>query len=249
MEWYTYMAIIGIGFLAGFINTLAGGGSALSVPLLIFMGLPANVANGTNRIAILLQNAVATWSFAKEKVLDVKTSLPLSLASVAGAALGAAIAINLNEFIMRRAIGVVLILVLATVIIKPGVWLRPDSGRIKDHGWFGYVVFFFIGAYGGFIQIGTGFFLLAGLVFSKGLDLVKANAVKVFIILVYTPLALAIFFYHGQVNLKMGLILAVGNMLGALTGSKVAVRWGPAFIRWVLIIALGISAAKLFGVF
>ncbi|MBA7574939.1 putative membrane transporter protein YfcA [subsurface metagenome] len=249
MEWYMYFAVVGIGLLAGFVNTLAGGGSALSVPMLIFLGLPANVANGTNRIAILLQNAVGTASFAKERVLDLKVGLRLGLISVIGAILGAAIAVNLNEFIMRRTIGVVLILILILVVFKPDFWIKSRVGGHKGrHQFLSYTVFFLAGIYGGFIQIGTGFFLLTGLVLFEGLNLVKANAIKVFIILLYTPLALLVFILNDQVDYKLGLVLAIGNMAGAWIGSKVAVKRGPKFIRWVLIVALAGSSIKLFGI-
>ncbi len=249
MEWYMYIIVVGIGLIAGFLNTLAGGGSALSVPMLIFLGLPANVANGTNRIAILLQNAVATGSFTKQKVLDYKIAWPLGLVSVFGAALGAVVAINLNEFIMRRAVGVVLIIILITIVLKPEIWIRSKVEKAKnERKWISYTLFFLIGVYGGFVQMGTGFFLLAGLVFAEGVNLVKANAIKVFIILLYTPLVLAIFIYYGQVDFKLGLVLAVGNMLGAWIGSKVAVSRGPKFIRWILIIALTGSVLKLFEI-
>ena len=244
------MSVVGIGLLAGFINILAGGGSALSVPMLIFLGLPANVANGTNRIAVLLQNVVSTGSFTREKVLDYKIAWPLGIASVFGAGVGALLASYLSEVAMRKAIAVVLLIILFTVIFKPGLWIRPQDSIHKSRPpWLSYIIFFFIGIYGGFIQIGTGFFLLAGLVFTKSLDLVKANAIKVFIILLYTPIALAIFIIQDQVDFKLGLILAIGNMLGAWIGSKVAVSWGPKFIRWILIIALIGSVLKLFDVF
>jgi len=250
MEWHMYFLVVGVGILAGFLNILAGGGSALSVPMLIFLGLPANVANGTNRIAILLQNGIATRSFSKNKVLDYRTAFPLSIASIVGAILGAVIAVNLNELIMRRVIGIILFVILITVVFTPDLWIKAKAGKIhKSNTWWSYILFFFIGIYGGFIQIGTGFFLLTGLVLSEGLDLIKANAVKVFIILLYTPLALAIFIFHGQVDFKLGLILAIGNMTGAWIGTKVAVSWGPKFIRWVLIIALIGSILKLFDVF
>lgn len=249
MEWYMYVAVIGIGFLAGFINILAGGGSAISLPFLIFLGLPVNLANGTNRIAILLQNAVASASFKREKVLDLKKALPLSIASIFGAIFGALIAINLNETLMRRMVGAVLIMMLILVIFKPDIWIKSQTERKgRTHAVLSFIIFFFVGAYGGFIQVGTGFFLLAGLVLAERLDLVRANAIKVFIILAYTPLALLVFILNKQVDYKLGLILAIGNMLGAWVGSKVAVSWGPKFVRWVLIVALVGSALRLFEI-
>ncbi|RME71099.1 MAG: sulfite exporter TauE/SafE family protein, partial [Chloroflexi bacterium] len=84
MEWYIYLAIIAAGFVAGFINTLAGSGSLVTLPLLIFAGLPANVANGTNRVAILLQNVVGVSSFRQQKVLDWRGGLKLALPAIIG---------------------------------------------------------------------------------------------------------------------------------------------------------------------
>ncbi len=250
MEWYLYPAVVSVGFVAGFINTLAGGGSAISVPFLIFLGLPVNVANGTNRIAILLQNAVGTSGFAKEKVLDFKKATPLVVASVLGAIPGALIANNLNELMMRRIVGVVLIIMLLLVIFKPDIWIKSKVEKSQNrNALISFIVFFLIGAYGGFIQIGTGFFLIAGLVLIEKLDLVRTNAIKVFLILAYTPLALLVFILNKQVDFKLGLILSIGNMAGAWVGSKVAVSWGPKFVRWILILALTVSSAKLLGIF
>lgn len=250
MEWYMYPAVVLVGFLAGFINTLAGGGSALALPFLIFLGLPANVANGTNRIAILLQNVVGSAGYHREKVLDLRKGLILGVAAILGAIPGALFAISLNEIVMRRVIGGVLVVMLILVIFKPGIWLKAKAENVgSSNKWISFIVFFLIGAYGGFIQAGVGFFLLAGLVLIEGLDLLRSNAIKVFLILLYTPLALVIFILNHQVDYKLGLVLAVGNMTGAWIGSKVAVSWGPKFIRWVLIVALTASILKLFEVF
>jgi len=248
MEWYIIVAVIFVGFIAGFINTLAGSGSLLTLPLLMFLGLPANVANGTNRIAILLQNVVGVSSFKKQKVLDVKHGIWLGLPAVIGSFIGAQIAINLNEEIMRKTIGGLLIVMLFIIIYKPDKWIKGKAGEINAKpGIFQMIIFFFIGIYGGFIQAGVGFFLLAGLVLGAGLDLVRANALKVFIVLLYTPIALVIFILNDQVDYKLGLTLAVGNMLGAFVGAKATVSWGPKFVRYILLFAVSISAIKLLG--
>jgi uncharacterized membrane protein YfcA len=250
IDWYMYPAVILVGFAAGFINTLAGGGSALSLPFLIFLGLPANVANGTNRIAILLQNVIGSRGYHREKVLDLRKGFSLGFAAVLGAVPGALFAISLNEFIMRKVVGAVLVVMLLLVLFKPGIWLKSRAGSVSSSNkWVSFIVFFLIGAYGGFIQAGTGFFLLAGLVMIEGMDLLRSNAIKVFLVLLYTPLALLVFILNKQVDYKLGLVLAVGNMAGAWLGSKVAVSWGPKFIRWILIVALTGSILKLFEVF
>lgn len=248
IEWYLILAVIGTGFLAGFINTLAGSGSLLTLPLLMFLGLPANVANGTNRIAILLQNVVGVASFKQQKVLAFREGLLLSLPAIAGSVVGAQLAINLDELMMKRIIGGLLIFMFFIILYKPARWLKEQTPVKQKISIGQLIVFFLIGIYGGFIQAGVGLFLLAGLVLSAGYDLVKANAVKLLVILLYTPFALTVFIINKQVDYKLGLILAIGNMLGAFIGSKVAVSWGPKFVRIILLSAVFLSATKLLGV-
>lgn len=249
MEWFFYLAVIAAGFAAGFINTLAGSGSLITLPLLIFLGLPANVANGTNRIAILLQNVVAVGSFRQQKVLDLKRGLQLALPAIAGGILGAQIAVNLDEIIIRRTVGVLMMVMFLVVLIKPRRWLEGKTVDLKSHFTLtNIIVFFLIGAYGGFIQAGVGIFLLAGLVLSAGYDLVKANAVKLLIVLCFTVFALIIFVLNDQVRWQTGLVLAVGNMSGAWIASKMAVKRGATFVRWFLLAVLILSGTVLLGI-
>jgi len=248
MEWYIVLAVIGVGFMAGFINTLAGSGSLLTLPMLMFLGLPANVANGTNRIAILLQNVVGVASFKQQKVLNVKMGLWLAVPAIIGSLIGAQIAINLNETMMERAIGVLLFVMFFLILYKPQQWVKGKAGEVRAKPTIlQFIIFFFIGVYGGFIQAGVGLFLLAGLVLGAGVDLVKANALKLLIVLLYTPFALAIFFFNDQINWKIGLILAVGNMLGAFVASLFAVAWGAKYVRYILLAVILFSALKLLG--
>lgn len=250
MEWYIYLLVILVGFIAGFVNTLAGSGSTLTLPLLMFLGLPANVANGTNRIAILLQNIVSVRNFKQQKILEYKTTWGLVIPAVIGSLLGAYLAVDLNDALMRKIIAALLLVMFFIILFKPSVWIKGRAGKLqaKTPVW-QIIIFFFIGMYGGFIQAGVGFFLLAGLVLGAGLDLLKANAVKVFIVLIYTPFALAIYIFTGQVDWKMGLILAIGNMSGAFIASKYAKNMGTNFIRWFLLVVILFSALKLFGLF
>ncbi|MFH1688521.1 MAG: sulfite exporter TauE/SafE family protein [bacterium] len=248
MEWYLYIAVVAAGFAAGFINTLAGSGSLITLPLLIFCGLPATVANGTNRVAILLQNVVGVSSFGQQKILSVRRGLILAVPAAMGAIAGAYIAVDIDEQMMRQVIGILMVVMLAVVIIRPRRWLegRPDQGSSRVTT-FQILTFFAIGAYGGFIQAGVGIFLLAGLVLSAGFDLVRANAVKVLIVLLFTIFALVVFVMNDQVNWLVGLVLAVGNMSGAFVASRMAVKRGAKFVRWLLIAVLVISAAVLLG--
>ena len=248
MEWYLVLALVGVGLVAGFMNTVAGGGSMLSLPLLMFLGLPANVANGTNRIAILLQNIVGANTFRKNKVLDLKSDYRLAVPAIVGSIVGAFIAVELNEELMHRIIAVIMVFMLLIVILKPESWVKSKVGQQQAKPTIlQYIIFFLIGVYGGFIQLGVGFLLIAGLVLGCGFDLVKTNAVKVFIVLIYTAFALVVFIWNKQVDFASGLILATGNMAGAWLGAKFTIKGGAKYVRYVLILALAIVTIKLFG--
>ncbi len=245
MEWYTYIIVIAVGVVAGIINTLAAGGSMITLPVLMALGLPPNMANGTNRIAIFLQNVVGVSSFHKKKVMDFPSGFKVGIPAALGAVAGAFIAVNLNDEVMKLAIAGVMILVFFLILLKPNRWINSHETHPPIPYWVQVIVFFLVGIYGGFIQAGVGFFLLTSLVLGSGYDLVKSNALKLFVILLYTPIALLIFFLHKDVNLWMGLLLAVGNMTGAWLGTKIAVKWGASFIRWVVLGAILVASAKL----
>lgn len=249
LDWYIYPLVIAAGFACGFINTLAGSGSLISLPLLIFLGLPANVANGTNRIAILLQTMVSVNVFRKEKKLDLSKGFMLAAPAIVGAVIGAQIAVNLDEEMMRHVIGGLMVMMLIVIIIKPKRWLIGKTDLMeKRPGLMQLGIFFGIGIYGGFIQAGVGIFLLAGLVLGAGYELVRANAIKNLIILLFTLFALGVFIFNDQVRFEIGLILAVGNMLGAWVATKMAVEGGAEFVRHILIAVVVISALVLLGI-
>jgi uncharacterized membrane protein YfcA len=251
MEWYfLYPLVVLAGIVSGFINTLAGSGSLVTLPLLIFMGMPANVANGTNRIGILLQNLVGVGSFRKNDALDTRGMIWLGIPAAIGSLLGAQIAVNLDEKIMDRTIGVIMVVMLFVILLRPKRWLQGTLTHIEGRPTIlQFFIFFLIGIYGGFIQAGVGIFLLAGLVLAVGYDLVKANAVKNGIVLVFTVFALGIFIKNGQVDFLVGFILAIGSMIGAWLGAKVAVEKGAEWVRRLLILIIVVSAANLLGLF
>ena len=250
MEWYFIPAVILAGFFAGFINTLAGSGSLITLPLLIFMGLPATVANGTNRVGVLVQNLFSMESFRRSKVLDWRGSWTLGIPAVIGSIIGAQIAVDLNEVIMRRVIGIIMVLMLFVILIRPNRWLVGTLEHLeKRPSIFQIILFFIIGIYGGFIQAGVGIFLLSGLVLSVGYNLVRANAVKVGIIFLFTISALGVFVFNNQVDWLIGFVLAIGNMFGGWFAAKVAIKRGATWVRALLIAVIVVSAANLLGLF
>jgi len=246
MNLSAYALLIAAGFVAGFINTLAGSGSAVTLPALIFLGLPASVANGTNRVAIVLQNVTALASFRRDRMLDTRGALWLAAPAVLGSLVGAQVSLGLDEQWMRRVIGVVMLIMLPLILVRPERWLhgtlRQMSGR---PGLKHMLVFFAIGVYAGFIQVGVGIFLLVGLVLDLGYDLVRANAVKVVVILASTLVALLVFAANARVQWREGLVLAIGSSLGAWTGAHFAVERGAVWVRRLLIVIVVFSALQL----
>jgi hypothetical protein len=245
MEWYTYIIVVGVGIVAGIINTLAAGGSMLTLPVLMALGLPPNMANGTNRIAIFLQNVVGVGSFHQKKVMDFGSGFRVGIPAALGAVAGAFIAVNLNDAAMKLAIAAVMVVVFLLILIKPNQWIHGHGETPPIPYVWQVIIFFMVGMYGGFIQAGVGFFLLVSLVMGAGFDLVKANALKLFVILLYTPVALLIFFLNGDVHLWMGLVLAAGNMLGAWIGTSMAVKRGANFIRYFVLVAIVVAIVHL----
>lgn len=234
--------------LAGVVNTIAGGGSLITLPALIFLGLPAAAANGTNRVAVLIQSMVATERYRREGLVDTPLGLRLLLPTGLGAALGAWLSVDIGEVAFRRVIGVVMVLMLAVILARPKHWLEGRKSAPRPHlRWTGPLAFFVIGVYGGFLQAGVGIFLLAGLVLVHGKDLLHANALKVLLVAGYTVAPLLLFIDYDLVHWVPGLVLALGTSIGAWLGTRMTVAWGPAFIRWVLVAVVVISATHLFG--
>jgi uncharacterized membrane protein YfcA len=236
-----------VGVIAGFINVNAGGGSTLTLPALIFLGLDTSVANGTNRIAILLQNVSAVQSFKQENFFDLKTSLKLSFFTLPGSVAGALLAVRLEDELFKVILGIIMIGIIISMILPKKKSNNNDEPNKPNAGI--YLSMIGIGFYGGFIQVGVGFLLMASLQFLMKLDLVRVNMFKVFIVLIYTIPALLIFTLTDNVNWLLGIFLAIGNILGGWWGAKMQVKKGEGLIKFVLVIAVFIMALKLFNLF
>ena len=236
------------GFAAGFINTLAGSGSLLTLPILILLGLPANVANGTNRVGVVMQNIVAVATFRQRGALPLAGSWKLIVPSVAGAVLGAGLAVDLDEALLRRAIGVLMIVLIVVMLLKPERFIAEHLAPREPRLYVEVPLFFVIGIYGGFIQVSVGLFLIAGLVLGAGYNLVAANALKNLIVLVFTAAALAVFIINDQVQWTLGLLLGSGQAVGAWVAAHFAVKRGAEFVRWaVVVITIGAALALFVG--
>ncbi len=235
-----------VGIIAGFLNTLAGGGSALVIPILIIAGIPSPMANATNRVAILLQNITGSYRFHKHKILEVGSIIHITIAAIIGAIAGSLLAVKITSAYYDKILAVVFIIILI-LMLKPHK--KRSSLTKKLPKWLEFIIFLIVGFYGGLIQVGVGFIFLATLNLVEEFDLIKANAIKVFIIMCYTVFAVIIFAYSGKVIWKYGLVLAAGNVIGAFIGVKAAITRGERFVKIVLTIAIIIASLKLFGVF
>lgn len=236
------------GIFVGFINTLSGGGSVISLSLLLLMGLPADIANGTNRISIFFQTFSSVSSFTRQKMFTNLRPVWLAVPATIGAVFGAYLAVDVNTRVIEIAMAASMVIMLFFLFYKPDKWLKENSGLLAGPmKWWQLAVFFAVGFYGGFIQVGVGYFLLMALVLGVGYDLVKANAVKNLIVFFYAIFALLVFMIDGKVHYLYGIILSAGSMIGALIASYLAVKRGAGFIRAVILLSVILTVLQISG--
>jgi hypothetical protein len=235
-----------IGCIAGIINTIAGGGSLLTLPMLIFMGLPPAVANGTNRIGIFIQSISSIAGFRSKGIKPDSFGIYLGISALAGSLIGAQIAVDIKGDAFNKILAIVMVTVVLFMVYKPKVNLQNVIERTQGkHLWISILAFFFIGVYGGFIQAGVGIFILLALTSINYLNLVTSNAVKVLVVFIYTIGALVIFAYNNQIDYLYGFVLAIGNAIGGWIASRWAVKKGEGLVKMFLIIMVIAMAIKL----
>lgn len=232
------------GVVAGTLNVLAGGGSFLTLPLMIFLGIPAGVANGTNRVALLFQNAGAVWGFRRHRVLDVRLALRLAAPAIVGAALGSWAALQVSDFAFRRLLAILMLLMTLWTLLRPAPGEPEPRDESEPIGLPLLGLFFLIGLYGGFIQAGVGFLLLAGTT-AAGLDLVRGNAVKVTCVLLWTVVAILVFASGGAIDWGTGVVLGAGNLIGGQLGVRLTVLKGHTWVRWFVSATIVLFALRL----
>lgn len=242
------LILFGVGAVAGFMNVTAGGGSTLTLPTLIFLGLDSALANGTNRVAIFLQNISAVYSFKKEKYQQFGLSFKLSILTLPGSIAGALLAVKISDALFQKILGIVMIGIIISMLL-PTKKIQNDNGANKKMTASVVISMLFIGFYGGFIQVGVGFIIMAAMKYLLKFDLVHVNMHKVFIVLIYTIPALLIFIITNNIDWFFGLSLSAGNMLGGWWAAKASVKRGDKFIKVVLISAILVMSLKLLNLF
>lgn len=245
-----YILIFAAGCAAGFLNTVGGGGSLITLPVLIFLGLPSAIANGTNRIALMAQNISAVAGFKRKGYFYPKLAIMLGIPAAIGSIIGSNFAVGLSDEMFNKILGIVMIIVLVLILT------RPEKKFIKDTDIdnidkrkliIAMIAFFFVGLYGGFIQVGVGFIIIVSLSLITGMSLVKVNSIKVFTIGIYMISSLIVFISRGSVDWGLGLVLALGNSTGAYLGANFSVNKGEKWIRIIITCAVVVMAGKLWG--
>jgi uncharacterized membrane protein YfcA len=238
--------LVTVGAVAGVLNTLAGGGSLLTVPLLVLFGLPGTVANGTNRVGILLQSLVAVWRFKAEGISELRNTLPLLLPIGVGSALGAALVTHIPDAIFERLFAGIMLL-LAIPMLR-GIRTPPEVVARRWSPLTTVVVFFSLGVYGGAIQAGVGIFLVFALT-RTGLDLVRASAAKMIVVAGLALVSVPVFVIEDRVAWLPAAFVSIGFALGAAAGARIAVRRGERVIRPVLVVAVLALAGHMLGLY
>lgn len=248
--WQAITILILAGFIVGIINTFAGNGTIITYSLFLLMGMDAPMANGTPRLGVVMQTLSASFLFNKQNILNLKKGLIIGIPVVIGSLIGAQIAVSLDKNLLEKIIATLMVIMIFVILYKPNRWLKGKEGNTeKKLNYIHVIIYFIIGIYGGFIHIGVGIFLLVALVLVSGYDIVKANALKVFLVLLYSPFSLIVFMLNNQVDYSIGLIASIGNLFGGIVASYFAVSWGANFLRWFLIIIIILSASYSFGLF
>ena len=241
-----YFLLFCVGCVAGTLNVIAGGGSFLTLPVMIFLGIPPSVANGTNRVGVVFQNVGAVWSFHRHGVMRWRYLLWAALPAACGGVLGAWGALQVSDQDFQRILALLMVAVTLWTLWDPlkakhstaDLSAGPNEAAVLGVG------FFLVGVYGGFVQAGVGFLILAVTTLA-GLDLVRGNAVKVLSVLFFGVVALGIFAWEGKVHWPLGLSLGAGTVLGGLLGVKLTIVKGHRWIKGVVTTTILLFAFRL----
>jgi uncharacterized membrane protein YfcA len=245
MAWWEALLLVVGGLFAGAINTVAGGGSMLTVPLLVLAGVPGNAANGSNRVGILTSNVAAVATFRRLGVDGLRHASRVVVPVVLGGLIGSfAVGRLLDDAAFERVFG---LLMIPLVILS----VRRPSNASGDRAWSTtkvVIVFLLIGIYGGAFQAGVGLVLLAALTRS-GFDLVMSNSIKVIVNTAVTVVALPVFILSGDIAWAPALVLAAGFVVGGWLGAQASFRGGEVLIRRVMVVAALGLAGRLIGIY
>jgi len=234
------------GIACGFINVLASSGSTITLPLMVLMGIPPELANSTNRLPILSGSLMAVYKFNKAKMIDWKNVLKITIPVVFGAISGVWIATILSDKTVGYIITTAVITAMILVLTNVRRLIQKTRDKVVTIGWVQYVVFYFIGLWAGLIVLDSASLILLGLVLGVGINLLPANAMKNVLLLVISLISVIIFGFEHEMDWLIGLSLSVGSIAGANIASRLAMKdSSKAWIVRVLLIIMIIEAIQL----
>lgn len=249
MDFLNLLLLFGIGVISAFLNVMAGGGSALALPVLIFMGLDSALANGTNRVAILIQNIAAVSSFRQQEIHAFRQSVIFTLWALPGAVAGSILGVTVSDEWFQRILGAVMIGTVVTILLPQKASAKANDAIVRKRERWVYPIMFGIGIYGGFIQVSVGFLFMAALFHLLKMNLVYVNMHKVTIVMMYMVPTLAVYAWTGNVDWILGLVLGAGSAIGGWWAAHASVKGGEKVIQYVLGLAIVLMALKLFGAY
>ncbi|PWJ44905.1 sulfite exporter TauE/SafE family protein [Sediminitomix flava] len=251
-EWFTFVMA---GFAAGIVNTLAGGGSIFTLSALLFYGVPAPLANGSNRLGILVQNVLGTHTFHKSGLLKLDGSFYILLATLIGAIAGALVAADIDKSLLEKVVGFLMLFVLANILMpqqKAKVKKKINKlGEKKKFNPLSFFIFLLIGFYGGFVQAGIGILMIVALSKLEKMNLVHSNALKMVVISLYSLPVFFVFLWKGQVDWVFAILLALGQIGGTWFAGKYVISHPQAstWVKWLLILMVTTTIFKMFHLY
>lgn len=244
-DFFLYLFVLLASMLAGFINTLAGSGSLIMLPILIGLGLPPVIANGTNRIAVAFQSATGLMTFLQKSSIRLQNPAWVITPSLTGALVGAYIATQVSNEFFKNFLGVLMIVMLILILLNPEKWLTEKATQnFNEKKWYNLLGLFLVGGYGGFAQAGVGILLLMVLVIGIEKPIKIANAYKLIIVALYAVPVLLVFLWSGQADLKWGIFTAFGQSLGAYIAAHFAAKH-PQADRWTYYLLIVVILASI----
>ncbi len=244
MELLNTLAFITAGLLSGVMNTLASSGSAITLPVMIFLGIPPSIANATNRLPILVSSAISVRNFNKSKNIIWPKTIKISVPIVLGTLVGSALVRYLNPEKLQVLVLFALILSFILIITNSKRILKGKS-VIKKISPKNYILFFFIGIWAGLIVLDSAMLMLFELIIGCGLDLTKANPIKNFLLLMVSIFSILIFYQNHLINWKVGFMLSIGSFCGGYFASKLNHSDNKHWIYVLLIAILSVEIMTL----
>lgn len=245
MDFWIVVVLILAGLLVGVINSFAGAGATITIALYSFLGMPLPIANATNRISVIFQTVTMTTEFARQGKLDYKLGLRIAAPTIVGSIIGSQFALHISSHLFAILLCVVLLLMLGMLIYDPMRAIHGLEVQRKEK-WYHYVMLLFIGFYGGAFHIGIGYLFLTFFIMGLGYDIFSANALKGFVVLLYTIFVITIFAYNGQVNWTYGLVHSIGNVIGAYLATHYSRYMPLKLLRYFLMLFISLTITYIF---